>query len=533
MRYRLSHDPTSGRQALLERLRAQRFDVLVIGAGIVGCRVAYEAARDGLRVALVDAGDYGGCTSSASSKLLHGGLRYLSTGDVRLVRQLQSERRAIATQIAPHLVEPLPLVLAVERGSAARRAKLAVALPLYAALSGFRRPLPHPVSVEDACELVAPLRRDSVTACGVIHEMLTHDARLTLATARAAARAGAVTVNYVRVIGFARGLKLGRINAAIVEDVPTGEQMRVLFRAVVNAAGPCVDVVRKLERAGAAPLVRLSVGVHVVVPLRGRWRGGLALFDEAGTAIAIPWQGMLLIGATDTPHDEARLPHVVDPGDVSQLLGRFADVLPPEHLLASSVVHSFAGLRALPLGSVATTRARRRHVVAVGSGGMVSIAGGKLTTHRLIAMDALGHLPPEVRPRRRRPRAEALGRTCSWTAESLLRRRLEPDVAMHLIRLYGADAPRVAAHGDCAAGVLDRIDPRGPDIWAQVDFARDEESALTVDDIVARRTTLAVRGLASPVVAEAVRRRLALSDGVAGLKSIASDPQAQRARLPL
>src|SRR6266550_7342246 len=108
-----SLDPRSGRQASLERLQAQRFDLLVIGAGIVGSRVAYEAAREGLSVALVDAGDYGGCTSSASSKLLHGGLRYLSSGDVRLVRQLLSERRAIAARIAPHLVEPIPLVLAV------------------------------------------------------------------------------------------------------------------------------------------------------------------------------------------------------------------------------------------------------------------------------------------------------------------------------------------------------------------------------------------------------------------------------------
>src|SRR5205823_2740798 len=131
------------RQVSFERLSGQRFDLLVVGGGIVGSRIAYEAACDGLTVALVDAGDYGGCTSSASSKLLHGGLRYLSTGDVGLVRQLQSERRAIATRIAPHLVEPLPLVLAVEGRSTARTAKLALALPLYGALSGFKPPLPR------------------------------------------------------------------------------------------------------------------------------------------------------------------------------------------------------------------------------------------------------------------------------------------------------------------------------------------------------------------------------------------------------
>jgi glycerol-3-phosphate dehydrogenase len=526
-------DPAEGRQALVECLRRQKFDLLVIGAGIVGCRVAYEAAREGLSVALVDAGDVGGCTSSASSKLLHGGLRYLSTGDVRLVRQLLSERRAIATRIAPHLVEPIPLVLAVEGRSTARTAKLAMALSLYAALSGLRQPLPRRVSVEDAAELIPPLRRDSVGGCGVVTEVLTNDARLTLATARAAARAGAVTANYARVIGLERELKLGRITAATVEDVPTGERVRVRFRAVVNAAGPFVDVVRALERTGAPPLVRLSVGVHVVVPLRGEWRGGLALFDETGTAIAIPWQGMLLIGATDTPCEVAPSPLVVEPDDIQQLLGRFANVLPREHLLAGTVAHAFAGLRALPLGSVATARARRRHVVAVGSGGMVSIAGGKLTTHRLIAMDALRHLPSEVRPRRRRPSAAALGGTCPSSAQSLLRASLDPDIATNLIRTYGADARRVVANGYSAAGALDRVDPGGPDIWAQVDFARDEEWALTVDDVVARRTTLAVRGLASPAVMEAVRRRLASSDGTPTSAPMGSEAEPQPALLPL
>ena len=232
---------------------------------------------------------------------------------------------------------------------------------------------------------------------------------MTLATARAAAWAGAVTANYARVIALERELNRDPITVAVVEDVSTGERLRVRFRAVVNAAGPSVDAVRALERTGAPPLVRLSMGVHVVVPLTGEWRAGLALFDDASTAIAIPWQGMLLIGATDTPHEEGRAALTVDPADVKQLLTRFADVLPSEQLLPNRVVHAFVGLRVLPLGTVATAKARRRHIVSVGSGGMVSIAGGKLTTHRLIAMDALRHLPVEVRPDRREPCAEALG----------------------------------------------------------------------------------------------------------------------------
>jgi glycerol-3-phosphate dehydrogenase len=284
-----------------------------------------------------------------------------------------------------------------------------------------------------------------------------------------------VTINHLRVIELE--CKLSRVAAAIVEDDLTRERFRVNFRAVVNATGPWVDFVRTLEDAASAPVARLSKGVHAVVRLTGEWRAGLAIFDDSGTAIAIPWQGMLLLGATDTPHETSPARLAVDPSDVRQLLERFANVLSSEQLRADRVVHAFAGLRVLPLGEIATARARRRHVVGVGRSGMVSIAGGKLTTHRLIAMDALRHLPAEVRLHRRPPRSEPLGYRCSSATESLLRTRLDPDIATHLIQLYGEDVRRVVAYDDHVPDALDRIDPRGPDVWAQVDFARDEEWA--------------------------------------------------------
>ena len=511
-----------GRLASLDRLGGERYDLLVVGAGIVGGRVAYEAATDGMSVALVDAGDFGGATSGTSSKLLHGGLRYLATGDLRLVRELHAERRAIATRIAPHLVAPLPLVLTVEGRSRARTAKLNVALPLYAALSGFGRPLPRRVSLAAATALIPPIRADSVSSCGIVTEALTHDARLTLATVDAAARAGAAVANYVRVVGLERSRD--RVAAALVEDTVTGERRWMSFRAIVNATGPWVDAMRTLEDAGSTPLVRLSKGVHVVVPLVAEWKAGLALFDDSGTAIAIPFEGMLLLGATDTPHVPGPMLPSVDTTDVEQVLGRFANVLPPGQLLHDRVVHTFSGLRVLPLGEIATARARRRHVVAIGTGGMVSIAGGKLTTHRLIAMDALRRLPAEVRPRRRPPRDEPLGARCSARTESFLRASLDPETATHLIRLYGEDARRVAAYRDRAPDALDRIDPRGPDVWAQVDFARDEEWAVNATDVVERRTTLAPRGLASGPVLDAVRRRLDDTNGAASIEGLSRAP---------
>jgi glycerol-3-phosphate dehydrogenase len=497
------------RQASLERLGERRFDVLVIGAGIVGSRIAYEAASDGLSVALVDGGDFAGATSSASSKLLHGGLRYLSTGDFGLVRRLQAERRAIATRIAPHLTAALPLVLAVEGQSRARAAKLNAALPLYAALGGWRRPSPRRLSLDAAEASIPALRGASVRSWGLVTEALTHDARLTLATVRAAVEAGATPANHLRVVELEQ--RRGRVGGAVVEDAVTGERLRVESRAVVNATGPWLDVVRKLEDVHASPLVRLSKGVHVVVPPLGDWRAGLALFDDSGTAIAIPWQGMLLLGTTDTPHERGPERIQIGHAEIRQLLERFADVLQAEQLLEGRIVHAFAGLRVLARGDRSTPAARRRHIVACGSGGMVSVAGGKLTAHRLIAMDALRGLPPEVRPRRRPPGEEPLGRPCTPATAAFLRERLDASSAAHLIRLYGEEARRVVAYEERVARALERIDSNGPDVWAQVDYARDEEWALTEADIVERRTTLAVRGLGSPPILGAVRERLALN----------------------
>jgi glycerol-3-phosphate dehydrogenase len=499
-------DPAHRRQVSLERLAGPRFDLLVIGAGIVGSRIAYEAASDGLRVALVDGGDFAGATSSASSKLLHGGLRYLSTGDFGLVRRLQAERRAIATRIAPHLAAPLPLVLVVEGRSRLCAAKLNSALGLYAALGGSKWPLPHRLSVGAAGASIPALQCESVRSCGLVTEAVTHDARLTLATVRAAVEAGATTANHVRVVELER--RRGRVEGAVVEDAVTGERLRVRSRAVVNATGPWLDAVRKLEDRRAARLVRLSKGVHVVVPLLDEWRAGLALFDDSCTAIAIPWQGMLLLGTTDTPQESCPARVGIGHAEIAHVLGRFADVLQPEFLDAP-VVQAFGGFRVLPRSDGTTAHARRRHVVATGSGGMVSVAGGKLTAHRLIAMDALRRLPSEVRPRRRDPREAPLGHSCTSAIASLLCDRLDHGLAAHLIGLYGEEARRVVSYDEHVADALERIDPKGPDVWAQVDYARDEEWALNEADVVERRTTLAVRGLASAPVLHAIRERLA------------------------
>jgi glycerol-3-phosphate dehydrogenase len=480
------------RAAALERLEADVTDLLVIGGGIVGSRVAYEAARAGLSVALIDKGDFGGATSAASSKLVHGGLRYLATGDMRLVRELHREREALATQVAPHLVRPLSLVLAVERRHSRRTAKLAAALAIYAAVSGFSRPRPRPIRCRQALELV-PFDPAAIVACGLVVEASTHDARLALATVRAARRAGAVTMNHVRAVAIER--RRGKAAVETVDRV-SGQRVAVRCRSVINACGPWVDRVRELEEPGARPLTRLSKGVHVVLPLPEGWRAGIALFDDSRSAFAVPWQGLLLLGATDTPVDGPSAPAPSD-DEVETLLGWFRDVLPSDTLRPDRLVSSFAGLRVLPPGRGSTTRASRRHVIDVAPSGTVSIAGGKLTNHRTIAVDALAALPPEVRPSRLTPSADPLPGARDAGAGDALSRRLDPRTAAHLLGLYGGDAVRLLEYADTVPDALEPIHSQGPDVWAQAHFAIDEELAVTAEDIAARRTTLRLRGLAS------------------------------------
>jgi glycerol-3-phosphate dehydrogenase len=490
----MASEAVERRAAAFEALESEVVDLLVIGGGIVGSRVAYEAARAGLEVALIDQADIGGATSSASSKLIHGGLRYLATGDVTLVRELQRERAALRSQIAPHLVRPLSLVLAVERSRSRDAAKLVAALTLYAAVSGFRRPRPRLLPCSHAAELV-PFDPSAIFACGLVEEASTHDSRLALATVRAARRAGAVTLNYT---GAAAIERVRSVSAITLVDGITGDHLTVRSRAVVNASGPWVDRVRLLEDPRARRLTRLSRGVHAVLPLPDGWQAGLALFDDSRSAFAVPWQGMLLLGATDTPVDDDALDAPRSDEDVAILLGWFRDVLPD--MRADRVVSSFAGFRVLAPGQAGTARASRRHVIDVGPGGTVSIAGGKLTNHRAIALDALANLPPEVRPSGLRLSADPLPGAHHARARATVNRLVDARTAAHLLGLYGGEAVRVLACADTEPNALEPIHRDGPDIWAQAYFAVDEEMAVKAEDIAARRTTLGLRGLASAQV---------------------------------
>ena len=479
-----------GRDATRERLASETFDLLVIGAGIVGARIALEAARTGASVALLDAGDFGGATSSASSKLIHGGLRYLPLGDVRLVRESHLERRALLDRVAPHLVRPLTFVLPAYRGGPHSAAAMAAGLLAYSALSGFHHSRARIVGARGARRLVPPLRTEGLVAAGVYRDAQTHDSRLALATVKAAAGAGAAVANHMRVAALDVGT--GRVVAALADGV------RVRCRAAVNAAGPWVDEVRRLEDARVQPMARLSKGVHVLVSQPGPWGAALTVPLERGrVAFAVPWQGTLMLGTTDTEYEGDPGRATVEPEDVETVLREAAVGLPPEVLAPDRILHTFAGLRVLPRVAGDTATAPRSEVIRTGRGGMVSVAGGKLTTHRRIAVQVLHRLERFARVQPSRDPLPGAGRPPTRPAE------VDPAVWLHLLRLYGDEA------GQVAEGGLEPVHPAGPDVWGQVRYAVDCEWALTVEDVVRRRTSLEVRGLATPAVRERISATLA------------------------
>ncbi|HKC19511.1 MAG TPA: glycerol-3-phosphate dehydrogenase/oxidase [Candidatus Dormibacteraeota bacterium] len=467
------------------------YDLLVIGAGIIGSRVALEASYAGLKVALVDASDFGSGTSQASSKLIHGGLRYLPMGDLALVRENHLERRALLDTVARNLVWPLDFLVPIYGGIAAA-GELWAGLLIYSALSGFRHSRAGLIGPKHAGQLVPELRRDGLRACGVLQDAQTSDSRLVIATVSAAARNGVAVSNYTRVVGVGKG------EAHVEID---GRPSTLRCRQIVNAAGPWVDHVRRLEDPTCRPASRLSKGVHVTLPLPPGWRAAVARqVGGSRVAFALPWEDVLLIGTTDTAYDGEPGDVAVDDRDIDQVLQEASLSLPAELLRRERILYSFVGLRVLELGRTSTADAPREHVISTGPLGMVSVAGGKLTTHRQIAMDVLHRLDDE-RARKHRLSPAPLPGAGPAPARP---REVDEQVWDHLLRHYGNEAPRLLAYRESHDDALDRVHPDAPVIWAQVYHGIDAEWGHTVEDIVRRRTSLAVRGLATTEVRDRI-----------------------------
>ena len=492
------------RAAALSSMAAEPVDLLVIGGGITGAGIARDAALRGFRVALVDKGDFGAGTSSHSSRLIHGGIRYLEHRDFRLVFEASRERRVLL-RIAPHLVRPLPFLFPVYRGGRVPAWKLRAGMWLYDALAAFRNVKTHRWLSPKQVRRAEPALKDrGLTGAALYWDAQTDDARLVLATMRSAARAGALVANYAEATSLLK--PDGRVRGAVVRDVLSGETRTVRALIVVNAGGPWVDALRRMDDPAAPPLLRPTKGAHVAVPRRriGNERA-ITLFSaiDGRVMFVLPWGDLSYIGTTDTDADASPDAVRVTADDVTYLLRSANAAFPDAHLAANDVVSVWVGLRPL-LGqdpAAAPSQVSREHRVVESAQGLITIAGGKLTTYRVMARDVADRVAARLheldgRPTAPRPPTDRLPLPGGEAAELDVlvegtRARGVPDAtARYLVASYGSETPAILNLVDRDRALADPIVPGRPEIWAQVVHAVEREMALRIQDVLVRRLHL-------------------------------------------
>ncbi len=495
-------------------------DVLIVGGGITGCGIARDAARRGLRTVLVEMNDLAFGTSSRSSKLVHGGLRYLEHYEFSLVFESVSERR-ILMDIAPHLVNPLGFLFPVYRGSRHGLWKVNAGMWLYDGLSLFRSPKLHrKLKPADVKKEEPALGLEGLTGAPLFYDCQTDDARLTLETALDAVKAGAVVATGAKVERFV--VERGRIRGAVVRDAWSGEEKTVRAHTAVNATGPWTDRTRSLAGHDDGALLRPTKGVHIVVP-----RSTLPLNHaivathpkDGRVLFLLPWGDVTYLGTTDTDEEVDPAEVRASRADVDYLIAAARAYCPANPIRHADVISTWAGLRPLiaPAAGegVAESSVSREHRIVVGADGLVTIAGGKLTTYRRMATEIVdtvvsllrleGKAPPDLAPAR--TDTEPLPGGVGWPEDDDHAKvgrkvaaasggRLDAPRSRYLADTYGMRAidlaRRVAAAPALAEALLPDV-PTRPEIMGQVDWAVEEELAATVADVLVRRTQLFYR----------------------------------------
>jgi glycerol-3-phosphate dehydrogenase len=490
----------NARRLALERLGREPFDVLVVGGGITGAGVALDAATRGLSVALVEKRDFAAGTSSRSSKLIHGGLRYLEQRDFSLVREALHERALLLSSLAPHLVEPVPFLFPLRHRSW-ERAYVGAGVGLYDALAGLNSAVPRHkhLSRGAALELAPSLRPDSLVGAIRYHDARTDDARFVIALVRTAVANGAVAVSGIR----ADGLELGEdgLRHAALYDTERGRALAASARVVVNATGVWSAELERLAGVERPVEVRASKGVHVLVPReRISAETALVLRTERSVLFVIPWGAHWILGTTDTEWKLDRDHPAASRADIRYLL-EHANAVLREPLGERDVVGVYAGLRPLLAREEAdTNELSREHVVRRPAPGLVTIAGGKYTTYRVMArdaVDAVGESMGEAIDPSRTDTVPLLGAEGLSTARGRahghpVAERIGAAAVDHLLARYGSLAlvllEAAAAEPDLAQPIAGAPSYLLVEAW----YAVVAEGALHLDDVLTRRTRISI-----------------------------------------
>jgi glycerol-3-phosphate dehydrogenase len=490
----------AARAEALAALAGTELDVLVIGAGVIGSGCALDAVTRGLRVGLVEARDYAAGTSSRSTKLFHGGLRYLEQLNFSLVFEALRERSLALTKLCPHLAKPVPFIYPLRR-HVIDRGYAGLGISVYDVM-GAGRGVPHHLrhlSRKKTLEIFPSAKRDALIGAISFYEGQVDDARHTLMLGRTAAHYGALCATSARVIGFLR--EADRVAGVRVRDLESGAEFDVRARQTINAAGVWIDELQEMLGGRGQFRVRASKGIHLVVP-RNRINAmtGLITRTEKSLLFVIPWGSHWIIGTTDTDWQLDRAHPAASAADIDYLLAH-ANRLLADPLTRDDVVGVYAGLRPLLSGeSDSTSKLSREHAVASPVRGLTVIAGGKYTTYRVMAKDAVDaavrDLDQKVPPSCTEdvPLLGADGYHALWNGRQLLAREtgLRESQVEHLLNRYGSLLPELI---ELIAETPELAHPlEGAPEYLKVEavYAASHEGALHLDDILARRTRISI-----------------------------------------
>jgi len=497
----------------------EEVDVVVIGGGITGAGIVRDAARRGLRVVLFEQNDIAYGTSSRSSKLIHGGLRYLESYEFSLVFESVSERRVIL-DLAPHLVNPLAFLFPVYQGARKSLRMISAGMWLYDGLALFRSPKRHKtLKPGEVAEEEPILRQEGLQGAPVYYDCSTDDARLTLETVIDAVQNGGIAVSWARVDALTK-TEQGRVSGVVVRNIRDGSLREVKAHAVINATGPWTDDVLAMSGPRTSKMLRPTKGIHIVVE-RDRLpvEHAVVLFHptDARVLFALPWGERTYVGTTDTDYDGLPGQEYATLEDVDYLIAAANHYFPNNRIHRDDVISTWSGLRPLiapeaEVGDMSESQVSREHQIHIGEDGLITIAGGKLTTYRKMAKECVdtavqilkltGQLPEEIHSGQtfKFPLPGAVG----WPEDddhdkvaeqisAVCECDLSHTVRRHLVDTYGMRALELAKLCAKDPTLLEPIVPGRIEIMAQVDFAVSEEMAASVSDVMVRRTQIFFR----------------------------------------
>ena len=500
----------------LDLLKNQEFDLFVIGGGITGAGIARDAAMRGLKVAMVEARDFCSGSSSKSSKLLHGGIRYLEQIEFALVFEASQERRLHEESLSPHLAQSVPFLVPVYQWSPHRLFTVSFGVHLYDALALFRNHGTKTMSRDKTLMEEPRLESQGLKGGVVYRDVVMDDARIGLENVHSAVFHGAVAVNYVTVRGFDKD-GTGRIRGVWLKDGNTQDFM-VRAKCFVNATGPWVDYIRKLDRPDAIPQLRPTKGVHMVLPNEKLGKSHafvLTAKSDDRVFFSIPWFDRTLIGTTDTDYQPDRDGPLHDlratTNDIDYLMEGVKRTFPTADVNSSMIQSTFAGLRPLVAEEGATdpSSVSRDHRIWQEPSGLFNIAGGKYTTSRTMAAEMVNHAVKFLK--KEFTNFGPVERKCATQSEPLVlpdtakeRKSFErilddygsalsPESVTHLQARYGARWQNVADLAMQRPELRERVIGTEPDIMAEIIYSRDEEMAASFEDVLRRRTMLALK----------------------------------------